>query len=709
MLKLKALKGSEGIQLEAVVDASVFSKRPRSPSKQQNGWTFLLSVNVYGPPHQSSDVATRLSTVSAYLQHPYSLPGNMRYDNPQFFKLPGVAVDMNTFVGTAQLLASRKAELAEDVFRVLDSDSLLSGEGDSDQLTIEGLKTALHKHQEIAVTFVLDRESVEKVRMLHKKMAIVQAPSTASDGTAFGGIIADRMGLGKTLSTLAAILKSLERSRDFATGIAGRTHATLVVVTSAQLIDVWLTERSSHLIKDALKVAIFHGQNRAKRIKDSADFDLVLTTYGTLASDHKSKGPLHQIKWYRVVLDEAHWIRNSSSKQFRAATSLESRSRWCLTGTPIQNSLNDLFSLAEFLRLPPLEAKHAFNTRVITSLTTGTTDAKSTLSSYLQAFCLRRNLGSINLPPSRTVVVEISLSKRETMDYKAILNDAKRRMDATVSRKNITTYNTLFTTILKLRRFCDIGTLALQGTQRLGLAPDAEDTACGFCSSTDDDILSLLNSHTLCPFCFRHLQPASPLPDSGPKSSLGGISEPSSSGEFPTKLSRVLMNITEDDPDSKHIVFSCWTATLDLLSERLTSAGIGFLIIDGRISSAKRQQRLDKFRTEPSIRALLMTIGTGGVGLTLTVANRVHIVEPQWNPSVEDQAIGRALRIGQSRPVIVYRYLTRNSVEQNMANFQEKKKNLARATIDGGSDETIDDKLAVRYPPSLPAKRLHPY
>jgi len=240
------------------------------------------------------------------------------------------------------------------------------------------------------------------------------------------------------------------------------------------------------------------------------------------------------------------------------------------------------------------------------------------------------------------------------------------------------------------------------------------------CTTGDEDTQLLLSDYAFCPQCSRALQTASPFPEVEPSHQSGEhiqveevergsdmVSQdsmiPSKQGQgqricqisigVSTKLSAVVERISKGGPEAKDIVFSYWTTTLDILSAMLQSAGISYKQVDGRVSYSERLSRLNDFRQDPKLCVLLMSIVTGAVGLNLTAANRVHIVEPQWNPSVEEQAIARALRMGQTRQVIIFRYLMKDTVEQNIINLQMMKKNLAKFTLDGNSEDNLNEKL----------------
>lgn len=271
----------------------------------------------------------------------------------------------------------------------------------------------------------------------------------------------------------------------------------------------------------ALKTFVFHGPNRPFDSELLATSDVVLRTYATLVADEKNLGVLHQIEWYRVVLDEgkvgrdifwvwsvpwsdkfhiAHWIRNAASKQFRAASSLQTSRRWCLTGTPVQNRLGDLSSLAAFLRLPPVATKVAFERQILDPLSQSGLGFATPLREYLRAFCLRRMETILNLPPSDSRIITLRLSKEERDRYARVLEDARRKIDASVSRGTTLRCSLLFIAILRLRMLCN-----------LGRSPNSElpepTVGCGSCSTEEDGAAPIVQPLPYCPECGRPLIP----------------------------------------------------------------------------------------------------------------------------------------------------------------------------------------------------------
>ncbi|TQN66145.1 DNA repair protein RAD5B [Colletotrichum shisoi] len=161
-------------------------------------------------------------------------------------------------------------------------------------------------------------------------------------------------------------------------------------------------------------------------------------------------------------------------------------------------------------------------------------------------------------------------------------------------------------------------------------------------------------------------------------------------GGHSEKLAAVLQKILTSESDSKHIVFSYWTSTLDLLSNLLHKEAVYHVQVDGRTSYVERSRRLEAFKEKTDIPVLLMSVETGALGLNLTAANCVHIVEPQWNPSVEEQAVARALRMGQKRNVTVFRYVAQGTVEQNIMHLQKKKQSVAKFMFNAETADELD-------------------
>ncbi|RTE70723.1 hypothetical protein BHE90_014873 [Fusarium euwallaceae] len=548
----------------------------------------------------------------------------------------------------------------------------------------------------------------------------LERPKDDIPSYSMGGILADVMGLGKTLSMISAIVSSLPQAaeyvtaeyQNFASPASGcRSRATLVIVPSMQVLDVWKSEISIHVKPGNLKICTFHGSSRPKSPEGVVDHDLVLTTYGTSSADSNDLRVLQKIEWYRVVLDEAHWIRNQTSNQFRASKSLSAERKWCLTGTPIQNRLNDLESLLKFLHFDPFSGTSVFLRHILQPLSKDTPDRAVNLRALLQTICLRRTKRYPKLPDPHNEEISIGLEGEERLVYDRILKKCARDIDEAVSTKaKIKKYSILFAAIVKLRKLCNHGTLSCSAQISLSdtFPPGADgERDCDFCGGNEEDTPALVSNDEFCTECGRNLSRTSRGSKSTSPNLDGGTSAPSWGGDpnvpkpssrhapqgFSTKLLAVVGKLATAPPGSKSLVFSQWTSTLDWLEVLLEQRKIRFLRIDGQVRCNERLGILSIFSENPEIEVLLMSIGTGSVGLNLTAANYVHLVEPQWNPSVEEQAIARAVRMGQTRPVTVTKYIVKRTVEENILSLQKKKSSLAKFTLDSGPEDEVSGKL----------------
>ncbi|KAF6806185.1 DNA repair protein rad5 [Colletotrichum musicola] len=700
--KLTAIEEVVSVRFEAAVEVEKLRKRKKGAKTKAN--PIEITVNIYGLWSVADDVGSKLSAVSAFLQHPKALLKGRAYRNPQVLELDESQIDMRCFVGiTNDSPSARRARISDEVntiFGSLEDDASQGMEWDFE--IPEQLLVQLKPHQQQGVCFVLQRESHDG--------------SSIEGLLSYGGIVADVMGLGKTLTLLTAILQSLPTGETFqrfqgtTDNLASSmlwTRATLVVVSSAHSISRHMLKTPRRFSSETFNTVIFHGQNRPQETQSLEAADIVLTTYGTIAAEQKGRKTLQKVHWFRVVLDEAHWIRNSSSKQYQAVAGLNARNRWCLTGTPIQNKLDDLASLASFLQLSPYPTKASFQKNILDPLYEGGPDFSKPLRTWLRAFCIRRTESLLQLPPSREEIVNPKFSDGEQQRYDDVLRQTRREMDNVVSQaKSIKKYNVLFTAILKLRMLCNTGTLP--GATSTGKYLDSarqRDTGCERCTAaTDEDSKLLLTAFQLCPDCERSLQIQSPRSEPNNRLSLGAYSPqpslspapdtPSSFSEgHSEKLSCVTRNVLDSEPGSKHIVFSYWTLTLDALAQILQRVGVAHVQVDGRTGYSERSRNLKIFREDPEVTVLVMSIETGALGLNLTAANRVHLVEPQWNPSVEEQAVARALRMGQEREVVIFRYIMKGTVEQNIVSLQKKKRAQAKFLFDVDSAVELDGKL----------------
>ncbi|KAL2121758.1 hypothetical protein VTJ04DRAFT_2213 [Mycothermus thermophilus] len=750
--KLSALHDLDSVRFEGVVDRSEITKRrTKSTTKIQ---VFPLSVNILGPESLSKEVARLLGAASGYLQHPMTVPRGVKYQNPQFFRFKGDDVNMDDFVGTVGNVSSAVTEYA----RIMESLGEVSFDNDFELPPCNGLTTPLKRHQEDGVRFIISREPDSILGSCPSNLGSQPIRDREPFKGPRGGIIADVMGLGKTLTMLATISQTLPHALQvskFGNLSSGKlsTHGTLVVVPCLEIIESWIAQLEQHFHTGALKALKFHGPNRPFNVESLTSYDVILTTYATLATDIKSSRVLYGCEWYRVVLDEAHWIRNPSSTYYQAVLKLDTSRRWCITGTPVQNRIQDLSSLAGFLQLQPCPTKADFERHILAPLSRDGPDSATPLRDYLKRYCIRRTAKYHTLPPRHDHVMALHLSKQEKDRYDRVLERVRREIEISVSTNKSDENAMMFKVIMRLRKLCNLG------TDLVGCGSAEQTFICPSCSVEDESGALRSNSNAFCLDCGRALtkgddgmgsinlppsttssfscpaqspdvrSPPSPWlsipetrtiasprrPPSPAAFSYTGSQAPSPgtptritashrrspsfaasspidsqapSPGVPTKLAAVIGNIRNSDPDAKHIVFSCWTSTIDALSQLLNQENIEHRQIDGRTDGNSRLKWLKEFEQSQSVNVLLMSVGTGSVGLNLAAANYVHMVEPQWNPAVEDQAVARVLRIGQRREVHIYRYIMENTIEKSIVDLQRKKARLAEFTMAAASDRT---------------------
>lgn len=507
---------------------------------------------------------------------------------------------------------------------------------------------------------------------------------------ASGGILADDMGLGKTLEMISLIMsdQNMEQAND--------VFSTLVVAPLSVMSN-WSDQIARHVHKDSsLRVYTYHGAGR-KPLKPAElrQYDVVITTYQTLASDYmpqkSAKAPpiprptgLYSMKWRRVILDEGHVVRNPRSKGAAAVTSVLASSRWVLTGTPIINSLKDLYSLVRFIGLTGgIEKLDVFNSVLIRPLKSGDPAATALLQAIMSSICLRRRKEmafiDLRLPKLEEFVSRIEFSKHEKEKYDAFHKQAKGTLQAykkAEGRKAADAYNYLLEILLRMRQVCNhwqlcadrvnslMETLESQKTvdlnpentkalqDMLQLSVESQDE-CPICLETLHDpvithcahvfgrecITRVIETQKKCPLCRAELQNESvlvaPAHEYGDEAKDDELDLNASS----TKL-EALINILNASKGSgnKTVVFSQWTRFLDIVQARLEREGFKFCRIDGTMSATARTQALHALEGDASCTVMLASLGVCAVGLNLVAANQIILSDTWWAPAIEDQA-----------------------------------------------------------------------
>ena len=742
------------------------------------------------------------------------------------------------------------------------------GEEEEEDGTVEGLSVKLLPHQVEGVAWMIDKEIGQR-----KTKGVLPQ----------GGILADDMGLGKTVQSISLILTNArpelgakpEHPKQKLPGKAvGK--GTLVVAPLA-LIKQWQDEIKTKVTKThALRVLIHHGSSRTKSSVELKKYDVVITTYQTMTSEHAGSNLSRPdgtrigcfgVHWYRIILDEAHSIKNRNAKSTLAACALESWYRWCLTGTPMQNNLDELQSLIKFLRIKPYCELQNWKEAITTPMKNGRGGlAMRRLQIFLKAFMKRRTKdilkkegalnfggkptqdgeagaekkGGMKIVRREVETVECDFDEAELEFYNRLQQRADQRLKDMTREGAKADYIGALVLLLRLRQACNhprliemamskdkdamtTGVTSQNGgnqtPRKQGRVGDGEmdDLAalmggvsvqtkhcdicqielsavevkegavrCGECEAdlammkkgarmgkkdrikeqksepsrvhnrrvvdgseddsgegegewiadgpenlgdlgtaggTDDEdaegggeTLDSIDSDRSSddneddddspPRAHRRRRPVvkteSDEEDDGEDESEQDDSDSDSESDSDapiirglrpsgkphdkpsTKIRRLLRILHAESPKHKTIVFSQFTTMLDLIEPHLRASNLRFARYDGSMRPDAREVSLHSLRTERQCRILLCSLKCGSLGLNLTAASRVVIIEPFWNPFVEEQAIDRVHRLNQTVDVKVYRLTVRSTVEERILDLQERKRELATAAIEGG-------------------------
>ncbi|KAI5331111.1 hypothetical protein L3X38_021237 [Prunus dulcis] len=748
------------------------------------------------------------------------------------------------------------------------------------------LAVPLLRHQRIALSWMVQKETAS----LHCS----------------GGILADDQGLGKTISTIALILKErppsygacqdvkkreletldLDNDDDMPSEIVGRKQhadarevipngiqkksmkpmvqakgrpaAGTLVVCPTSVLRQWAEELHNKVTGKAnISVLVYHGSNRTKDPCELAKFDVVLTTYSIVSmevpkqplvdeddeekvkpeendiphvgfssskkrkypqgsANKCSKGkkgvesamlesvarPLAKVGWFRVVLDEAQSIKNHRTQVARACWGLRAKRRWCLSGTPIQNAIDDLYSYFRFLKYDPYAVYKSFCSTIKVPISKNPAKGYRKLQAVLKTIMLRRTKGTlldgepiITLPPKFIELKRVEFSKEERDFYSRLEADSRAQFEEYAAAGTVKqNYVNILLMLLRLRQACDHPLLVrrydshslwrssvenakkLPRDKQLSLMNclEASLAICGLCNDPPEDAVVSECGHVFCSQCISEhltgddnqcpntnckvrLNVSSVFSKATLNSSLSDQPNPDSIGSevfdavesfyedhsynsskikaalevlcamckpqacisgnsclddrvernagCPENSSDIrVVEPLEDVPNrqnldvetcsknsnkvvrEKAIVFSQWTRMLDLLEACLKTSSIEYRRLDGTMSVVARDKAVKDFNTLPEVSVMIMSLKAASLGLNMVAACHVLLLDLWWNPTTEDQAIDRAHRIGQTRPVTVLRLTVRDTVEDRILALQQKKREMVASAF--GEDET---------------------
>nr|WP_240792019.1 DEAD/DEAH box helicase [Rhodoferax bucti] len=457
-----------------------------------------------------------------------------------------------------------------------------------------------------------------------------------------GGILADDMGLGKTAQALAHVL--LEKQ-------AGRLDRPVLVVLPTSLLFNWQAE--ARRMAPDLRVLNLHGPERAALFADLPAHDLVLTTYPLLWRDIDvlAAQPFHL-----VILDEAQMVKNAASRSARALRQLQSRHRLCLTGTPLENHLGELWAQFDWLMPGFLGDQRSFAARWRKPIEeNGETVRAALLAQRVRPFILRRRKQDVatELPPRTEVIQRVQLQGRQRELYESVRVAADKQVRRVLQRQNFAGAQiSILDALLKLRQVCCDPHLVKHGPHapplRGSLPPKGERLA-------KPQVRSLG-------------RPGAETSDIAPDMERAKLHA----------LTDLLVPLV--DEGRRVLVFSQFTELLELIADALSALRLPFLSLTGNTRPAQRGQVVQRFQDQ-EVPVLLVSLKAGGVGLNLTAADTIIHMDPWWNPAVEEQATARAHRIGQDQPVFVYKLVVEGSIEERMLELQARKLALSDSVL----------------------------
>ncbi|KAK7949550.1 SNF2 family N-terminal domain-containing protein [Apiospora saccharicola] len=761
------LLADKSLELFVTCTPSKVERNARTGFKRSALMECTLDVVVYGPSDICEEFGSYFASYGIYLQDPRTCHHEVKYFNPHRLS----STDLRSCPLLSNVVFSNPTTLLQlsEVGQRPDLLSALSSNADLEETPQPaGITSTLKRHQKQALTFMLHRErgwgfnqtqrtadiwQIVDSTQTRQYLNVISGASRLDEPEEFaGGIVADPMGLGKTLTMISLVATDSERGDCFQSSSRGRTGekvqvpATLIIVPPPLLLGTWEHELTTHVACGAMRGIRHHGKDRIKAVSELEGVHVVLTTYHTVSAELKTDDTrlnsiLFSVKWKRIILDEAHFIRNVKSRMAKAVCALDAEARWAVTGTPIQNRLSDFAALLQFIRVHPYDDTRRFDIDIANLWKTGEeTQAVERLKLLSQFLLLRRPKDTIDLPARHDLNCPVEFSRDERTVYEKMRMQTITKMDEALNDNSGSykpgSYMNVLQQIEALRIFCNLGlqfqsrhahhgtsspmgetittdnwplraqkgcdsaleiaeTLLGEDTPQMAHFASCLRFACANCTNK----LNRHNRSFQCghqPSCPSHLVSLSSAAlDDAP--SLGDISIDEASTGLSSKVQTLISDLKCRPGDEKCIVFSTWRLTLDMVQKGLDEAGISSVRFDGKVPQKDRQPIVERFKTDPTLRVMLLTLSCGAVGLTLTVANRAYLMEPHWNPTLEDQALARVHRLGQTKEVTTIRFYIRDSFEEKVMELQESKRSLAGVLLsphDGGqSDDSNQSEL----------------
>ncbi|XP_024620555.1 transcription termination factor 2 isoform X3 [Neophocaena asiaeorientalis asiaeorientalis] len=551
-----------------------------------------------------------------------------------------------------------------------------------------GLKIPLLPHQKQALAWLLWREG--------------QKPR--------GGILADDMGLGKTLTMIALILtqKNQEKNKekDKTTALAWlstndssefTSHGTLVICP-ASLIHHWKSEVEKRVSSNKLRVCLYHGPNRDQHAKVLSTYDIVVTTYSLLAKEIPTKkqegempganlsvkgvsSPLLRVVWARIILDEAHNVKNPRVQTSLAVCKLQAQARWAVTGTPIQNNLLDMYSLLKFLRCSPFDELSLWRSQV----DNGSKKGEERLNILTKSLLLRRTKDQLDptgkplvvLPQRKFQLHHLKLSEDEENVYSVLFARSRSALQSYLKRHESGGGQSGRSPDNPFSRVA----------QEFGSSGPGLSVAADSQTSSTAHILSQLLRLRQCCCHLSLLKSALDLKELKSEGLVLSLEE---------QLRDLTLSEFHNSEPSASISLNGKCFNVELFDDRRESTKISSLLaeLEAIRRNSESQKSVIVSQWTSMLKVMLISLLAGGVGLNLTGGNHLFLLDMHWNPSLEDQACDRIYRVGQQKDVVIHRFVCEGTVEEKILQLQEKKRDLAKQILSGTGEVVTKLTLA---------------
>ncbi|KAH7068352.1 SNF2 family N-terminal domain-containing protein [Paraphoma chrysanthemicola] len=551
-----------------------------------------LSIIIYGPKYRFEDVGDFMTQCKCFLQDPSGCDRDVPYMNAQcLFSIHETPATTSSLSRTPEHSIEDFTQTFQDIFEGFETTDSLE-----ETPTPASLRTSLQKHQREALTFLLRRE-----RGRHPCENFIGLWAPLSTGRGFtnivtnqyqdepgplwrGGLLADEMGLGKTLTMIALIASD---------------HAQYLEQLSSKKHD----HEADHVHRGQLSIFVHHGKNKLQLLPDTVLPNIVFTTYQTIAYEQRSgsaaPGSLSAYVWRRIILDEAHIVRNHRTSTARAIAALKSKTRWAISGTPVQNSLTDFLGLFKFLQFAPYNDPKTFDQDLSQLWRDKPVDeATAIFKTLLSCFMLRRTKRVLDLPPRTDKILKVSFDEREEEHYLCVAQPVADLLNQPRLKEPVA---------------LDVYLQATIGV-RISLGEDM----CTQCQdpvslpSIDEGLGPKPTSNTYYSSCGRmYCAACTQLLQFRSASPCGCTNGSASCPLLPLASSIRTPLLT---PTREIVVFSCWTTSLDMVEWGLAAESIRSVRIDGSVAPKNRAYAVNRLRSDPNIRVILLTISCGACG-----------------------------------------------------------------------------------------------